>query len=533
MTTTISATELRALIADPSNELAILDVRAPATRAGGHLSRSSGVPLHVLEQRIAVAVPRTGTPIVLASDPELDERAAAILTGLGYDDVRVLAGGVEGWSAAGERLYTGTNVRSKTLGEWIEHEFGTKTVDAATVAEWRAAGEDVVVLDSRPHAEYVHHHIPGGYDTGGGAELAYRGLQAVTGPDTRIVVNCAGRTRGIVGAQSLVNTGIPNEVFSLTNGTPAWGWAGLDIEHGAGNPLEAPGRVSDDLRAWATKTLDAAGVEVISGDRLRQLRSDAGQTTYVIDVRRPEEVAQGTVPGALAIQGGQLVQGTDEHLAVLRSRVVLVDTDDLVRSASTVQWLRYLHDGPVQVVVAAPGLAGTEEPALPALPDVPALSGEQLAVELASNEPPQVFDLRTSTEYLAGHLPGSVLARREQLPAAVQPGRRVVLVGSTSTLSDDGDLQATAGGVYHPHFAAADLVARGVDVRVLDGGVASVPTDLTTDDVEVIGEIADRTGPPPFGPERDAWYREYFAWEYALVPNAKDDPDFDFEGKRP
>ena len=155
-------------------------------------------------------------------------------------------------------------MRSKTLGEWIEAEFGTRTVNSATVEAWRAAGEDVVVLDSRPHGEYVHHHIPGGFDTGGGAELAFRGLQTVSGPDTKIVVNCAGRTRGIVGAQSLVNTGIVNPVYSLHNGTPAWGWAGLEIDARRG-PAARGGerrraeRVPDDLAKWAQQVLDSAG----------------------------------------------------------------------------------------------------------------------------------------------------------------------------------------------------------------------------------------------------------------------------------
>ncbi|MFT4010318.1 MAG: rhodanese-like domain-containing protein [Nocardioidaceae bacterium] len=536
MTTTVNASELRRLIADTGREVAVLDVRAPATRATGHLAVSSGLPLHVLEQRIDEAVPHRDTTIVLASDPALDTHAAAILTALGYSDVAVLDGGLDAWVAAGERIYTGTNVRSKTLGEWIEHEFGTRTVDSATVARWRQEGRDVVVLDSRPHAEYVHHHVEGGLDTGGGVELAYRGLQAVTGPDTVVVVNCAGRTRGIVGAQSLINTGIANEVYSLTNGTPAWAWAGERIEHGEGTPLPSPTQIDDDLRKWAQDTLDSAQVSVLDAEELALLRADRGHTTYVIDIRRPEEVAAGTVPGARAIQGGQLVQGTDEHLPVLRARVVLVDTEDLVRSAGTVQWLRYLHQGPVSVVVAEPSALGDTEPVALGLPDVPSVTGPELAEALASSAPPRVFDLRTSTEYAAGHLPGSVLARREQLLAildTLRDGEPVVLVGSAHLSVDDGDLQATPGGVHHPHFTAADLLAAGVDVRVLDGGPSDVPLALTSEEPRFLADIADRTGPPPFGPERDAWYREYFAWEHSLVPASAGDPDFDFEGKKP
>ncbi|QIG45853.1 sulfurtransferase [Nocardioides anomalus] len=509
MPTTTSGAELRALLDDPDRELAVLDLRSPLERTTGHLALSAGLPYHDLEQRVHELVPHHATTIVLASGRPLDDRGAALLEALGYRDVRLLEDGLDSWTAAGERLYTGTNVRSKTLGEWIEAEFSTRTIDSETVQAWRDAGEDVVVLDSRPHTEYVHHHVAGGLDTGGGAELAYRGLQAVSGPDTKIVVNCAGRTRGIVGAQSLVNTGIVNPVYSLHNGTPAWGWAGLTIEGGDGQPLAAPAEIGDDLRKWAQQTLESADAEVIGAARLAELQADAGRTTYVIDVRRPEEHAAGHVRGSRSVQGGQLVQGTDEQLAVRRSTVVLVDTEDLLRSASTVQWLRYLHDGPLRVLVVDES-AGTEPTPTP-LPEVPVVSADAL------RPGDRVLDLRSSEAYAAGHLPGSVHARREHLAELLRDAP-AVLVGDAS---------------YQPHFAAAEANAAGASVQVLDGGVEAVADRLTDADPQYAGDVVDQTGPPPFGPDRDQWYRDYFDWEYSLVPASTGDRDFAFEEKRP
>jgi len=37
--------------------------------------------------------------------------------------------------------------------------------------------------------------------------------------ETLVVVNCAGRTRSIIGAQSLRNANVANEVMALRNGT--------------------------------------------------------------------------------------------------------------------------------------------------------------------------------------------------------------------------------------------------------------------------------------------------------------------------
>jgi len=45
-----------------------------------------------------------------------------------------------------------------------------------------------------------------------GAELVYRIRELAPDPNTFVVVNCAGRTRSIVGAQTLIDAGIPNRV---------------------------------------------------------------------------------------------------------------------------------------------------------------------------------------------------------------------------------------------------------------------------------------------------------------------------------
>ena len=49
---------------------------------------------------------------------------------------------------------------------------------------------------------------------------------------TLVVVNCAGRTRSILGAESLRRAGIPNQVVALRNGTMGWELAGLQCERG-------------------------------------------------------------------------------------------------------------------------------------------------------------------------------------------------------------------------------------------------------------------------------------------------------------
>ena len=505
----ITAHHLLDLLTKRDREIAILDLRTPLDRSNGHIAISAGLPFHDLEQHITALVPRPDTLIVLAGRPEVDERGAELLKRLGYRNVEVLENGIDGWKSAGGRIYTGTNVRSKTLGEWIERKYATPTIDSDTLQQWRQAGEDVIVLDSRPATEYLHHHIPGGYNTGGGAEIAYRGTQLVNNPQTKVVVNCAGRTRGIVGAQSLINTGIPNPVFSLHNGTPAWEKSGRALAFGAESDIPAPESVTPQLAQWAADTLAKAGAEVLTVAEVAQHLDDTTATTYLLDVRTPGEFAEQHFAAAVSAPGGQLVQGTDEFIAVRGARVVLVDTPDFVRAANTAQWLQFLHDGPLAVVAYTP-----DEDVLPAnrfqipLPDVARISWSDVQQQSV-----RLVDLRDSTRYDAGHLPGSIHARREHLDDLIADadGARVVLVG-------DADFTAE-------HVAATLPSA----VSVLEGGIEAAADALTTEDPEYAGAIVDRTGPPDFGPERASWYEAYFAWELSLLRDSVGDPFLDFD----
>src|SRR4029077_20732986 len=210
-------------------ELAILDVREEGGHARGHPFLATSAPLSLLELRIARLVPSFATRIVLVDDDEqLAQRAARVLRRLGYRDLHALAGGVAGWKAAGFGLDSGVHVPSKAFGEHVEHHDGTPRIAAAELKAKLDAGEDLVVLDSRPMSEYRVMSIPGALDCPG-AELVYRVHQAAPDPKTLVVVNCAGRTRSIIGAQSLINAGIPNRVVALKTGTMGWHLAGLEL----------------------------------------------------------------------------------------------------------------------------------------------------------------------------------------------------------------------------------------------------------------------------------------------------------------
>ena len=213
-----------------------------------HLLWARNAPLSRLELRFAALVPRKATRIVLIDDDDgLAQRAAEVLTRAGYSDLSYLDGGNAAWAAAGFELFSGVNVPSKAFGEFIEHASGTPSVSAQELDALMRAGTNMVVLDSRPYEEYSRISIPTGVNVPG-AELVLRVHDIAPSPDTLIVVNCAGRTRSIIGAQSLINAGVPNKVVALRNGTMGWHLAGLTCDHGKDRRFPA---MSSGGLAWA------------------------------------------------------------------------------------------------------------------------------------------------------------------------------------------------------------------------------------------------------------------------------------------
>src|SRR5262249_6958048 len=217
----VDAAALKAMLAD-GQELAIVDLREELIFSQGHLLFARSVPLSRLELKFARLVPRRDTRIVLCDDADsLTERAADILARAGYTNLHALDGGVAAWAPAGFELFSGVNVPSKAFGEFVEHASATPSIDAAELARLMRERSDIVVLDSRPFDEYQRVSIPTAVNVPG-AELVLRVRDLAPSPQTMVVVNCAGRTRSIIGAQSLINAGVPNKVVALRNGTMGW-----------------------------------------------------------------------------------------------------------------------------------------------------------------------------------------------------------------------------------------------------------------------------------------------------------------------
>jgi rhodanese-related sulfurtransferase len=359
-------------------EIALLDVRPESRFAQGHPLFAASFPLGHLEAQAAWRLPRRSVPIVVYGDGADDAAAAAGRLGeLGYTGVSLLAGGLAGWAADGGELFRDVNAPSKAFGELVAETAGTPSLAADEVAALlRGAGAGVVVVDARRFDEYATMSIPTAISVPG-AELALRVRALAPEPGITVVVNCAGRTRSIIGAQSLINAGLPNRVAALRNGTIGWTLAGFDLDRGRARraPDVSPETAAEaEAAAWAVA--DRAGVRRVGGGEPAGGR-DEERTVYRFDVRTPDEYDHGHRAGFRSAPGGQLIQETDWY-APVRGALVILDGDGGGRAAMTASWLAQMG-WDVAVDVGGDGstdaAAGSTDAAAAAAAERPAAPG--------------------------------------------------------------------------------------------------------------------------------------------------------------
>lgn len=500
-----------------AEEVALLDVREEGPYSLSHPFFAVSLPLSQIELRILDLVPRLGTPVVVYDDGEgYAERAVPRIAALGYSDVAVLDGGLRGYALAGE-VFRDVNVPSKAFGELVEAIRHTPSLSADEAKALIEKESNLVVLDARRFEEYRTMSIPRGVSVPGG-ELAFRAREIAPSPDTTIIVNCAGRTRSIIGTQSLINAGLPNKIYALRNGTIGWTLAGHQVERGkTARFLERPdasyATALHDAKTWAART----GVETLDAAAFASLRDEAStRTLYCFDVRTPEEYAAGHPAGFRSAPGGQLVQALDEWAGVRGARLVLFD-DDGVRARMTASWLRQMGWDAAVIgpdVVAATE-SGTLAPHRPPLPDIgaAAISVDELA---ARSSGWTIIDLTRSPAYQKGHI-----ASAHFVPASR-------FADDLARLPGDGPIVLTSDDGAEASFALNDARAATTrEVRVLTGGTKAWTASghpLETDRHSWISLSDDVYKRPYEGTDNaTAAMQAYIDWELQLVAQLAND----------
>jgi rhodanese-related sulfurtransferase len=318
------------------DEIALLDIRHEAAFADGHPLFAANMAAGRIALEAAARLPRKDVPVVVYDAGEgLVAQAADRLGALGYTNVHQLDGGLKAWQQAGFELFQDVNSYAKAFGELVESRRHTPSLLADEVAALIASKANIAVLDVRRFDEYATMNIPGSVSVPG-AELVLRAGRVAPDPETTIIVNCAGRTRSIIGTQSLINAGVANKVLALRNGTIGWTLAKHGLEHGA----DRRGGIGlfEGAETRAREVAYRAGVRHVSPEEAAALAAQSHRTLYRYDVRSAEEYAAGHIPGFRHYPGGQLVQEIDMAAPVRGARILLTDNRG-VRADMTASWL--------------------------------------------------------------------------------------------------------------------------------------------------------------------------------------------------
>jgi rhodanese-related sulfurtransferase len=524
MTKSVDAKSLKAMLND-GTELALLDMREEGEFGVAHMLYAIPLPYSTLEMHVGVLVPRRTTRTVLIdAGDDIGIRAAARMAAIGYTDVAVLCGGMKAWEASGYEVFMGVNVPCKAFGEVVEHAARTPSISAEELHAMQNSGKKIVIIDGRTPAEFNRMSIPNGVSVPN-AELVYRVHDFAPDPDTTVVVNCAGRTRSIIGAQTLINARIPNKVVALRGGTKGWRLAGFELDHGSNRSYGDLSNVARDQALtyangmkihWSVKTIDRA--------TLKNWRADESRTTYLLDVRSQEEFENGHMPGSTFAPGGQLVQGTDHYCGTKGARVVLLDDETNVRAVTTAHWLIQMG-WDVNILDGGIGADGTEI----GMPKAPTLGLDQLVLEemdcaavsagLAA-ETLALADTDVSAEYIDSRLPGATWGVRPRAQALLD------------TMSDAPKIV-----LYSMHETRARLIAFDLQamtdkpIAILVGGrerwgqegrpIEPTPdgTLKAEDRIDFLFWVHDRD----LGNDQAA--RDYLAWEEQLPAQIETDGD--------
>ncbi|MEO8557442.1 MAG: rhodanese-like domain-containing protein [Rhodospirillales bacterium] len=514
----IAAKDFKKLYDAKARDWALFDIREKGETVDGHIFGASTLPRRLVEFRIAELVPDRKTRIFIYGGGK-DNRAELVLKTLhkiGYANAQEIAGGLPAWEAAGGEVWTGTNVPSKDFGEMIHVVEHVPSISVQKYAELLKEGK-LITCDVRTPEEFLGGHLPGAVSCPS-FDIALKAADLAKEYPI-IIVNCAGRTRSIIGASSLVQLGFKN-VYALENGTSGWLLEDGKLEKGEAAPVGAPSKESvAQAEAAAAKLGAAHGARHIDHAGFKKLLAARRDTNiYIFDVRPLKAYQEGHIDGTLSLPGGQAVQRTDDFVLVRDATVVLIDQNE-ARAMMTAYWYRrmgianvFVLRGGVDAWTAAgeklvagrkhPQPLGIEEARKKVVKLKP-----QAIDKLIREHQCVVLDVGASLQYAAGHLPGANWRPRGWLESIIK-----------DAASPNDEIVVTASEEGQSVFAAATLRDMGyAKVVVLEGGTkawrdAGLPLEKGKP-TEVFG------GPdfwlPPYEQGREGMIR-YLDWEIKL-----------------
>ncbi len=498
----------------------VFDVRERGEYNECQIPGATSLPRSQIEFRLNQLVPNAAVPLVLYdNDDGRAPLAAKTLNQFGYSGVSILDGGLTAWRDEGRPTVSGVNVPSKAFGEKIHHEQNIPDISAEELRQLLEERQDVRILDVRTPEEYGRFCIPGGINVPGGDLVLW--AEELKQTKSPVVVNCAGRTRSIIGTAALRRLGLTN-VRALRNGTMGWVLAGFELEKNPGRITPpAPRGSSGPVLSLALRLASDEHIPWISPQGLAEaLTTNYRGVTYFIDVRSEPEYEAGHVAGSVNVPGGQAVQRADDFVAVRNAQIVFISNES-ARAVMAAYWYRQMGFRNVSVLkgglrawsdggeMLVSGPRQNEPLGFEAAKRVARLVDARSLDRILRDSSTWVLDVGTSLEFESAHLPGAKWISRgwielklpDKYPDRAQP------------------IVVTCPDGRQSVFAAHALAEIGyLNVSVLDGGLrvwsaAGFPTEhglgtslAPTNDVVLSPSIR--------GTKEDM--QRYLDWELAL-----------------
>lgn len=499
---------------------ALIDVRERREFARGQIFGATHIPRGLLEFRIHQLVPVKDTILVLYDD---DGRrallAAHTLEEHGYSNVFCLEGGLNAWKEAGNQVVEGVNVPCKAFGERVAVREKLPQLPPEELKRW-LDDDGAIVIEVRPPEEVLKSgSIPGSINIQG-VELPIK-IFDLAGNGKKIVVTCAGRTRGIIATQTLRLMGI-ERVYNLRNGIMGWTLAGFELEQEIPQGPTPSEQSRAAAEAFAARLASEKEIPFVSVKELHALRQKTlRETLYLFDVRTLNEYKAGHIPGAISVPGGQAIQCADDFVAIRRGPIVLVSGNH-IRATITAFW--FIQMGFPHVYVLEGGINAWTGFALPIEKGLlqPLPLGFEPASEKASkmdastfqntlkNDPnTTIIDVDNSRCFSSGHIPGAHWIPRSWLEERI---REVVL-------KNDIHIVATCRDDIGSTLAAAALMELGYEqVYVLLGGKNAWREAGFAFESGLVGVVEEPEDiyQPPYERGRGDMMR-YLEWEESLL----------------
>jgi rhodanese-related sulfurtransferase len=450
---------------------AVFDVRERGEYNERQIPDATSLPRSQIEFRIGELVPNRKVSIVVYDEGGRRAGLAAdTLTELGYHDVAILQGGLVAWQSQGRDTVSGVNVPSKAFGERVHHDRQVPDLPPEELKALLDRKSDLTIVDVRTPEEYGRFCIPGGINVPGGdlilwaEELSHK---------PAVIVNCAGRTRSIIGTAALRRLGLRN-VRALRNGTMGWLLAGYELESKPTGRAAMP-EINKQAFATAMRIANEEKITWTSAPELaRLMERHVDGVNYIIDVRAEPEFAAGHIADSINVPGGQAVQRADDFVAVRNGRIVFVSNQS-ARAVMAAYWYRQMGFNNVSVLQG--GLEAWQESGRPAVAGKDIL--EPLGWELAQRSArivaaEELREPKTKASLILD-VGSSLDFENRHVAEAKWISRGWIDVKLPELFSNRAQhIVLTCADGRQSIFAARQLAQAGYrDVWVLDGGVRS------------------------------------------------------------